>query len=90
MAEQATGTVDTGGGTDAAAVGPTYPVEHSEHNPGRPISWVSISVVIVGFVVGGVAFVPHPTWWAVWVGAGIAIVGCIMTGFAKTFSTDWY
>ena len=34
--------------------------------------------------------VPHPTWWLFWVGAGIAIVGCIITLFAKTFSEDWY
>ena len=89
MAEQATGTVDTGGST-AAAVGAAHTAEHEEHNPGRPISWVSISIIIVGFVVGGVAFVPHPTWWLVYVGGAIAIVGCIMTAFAKTFSQDWY
>ena len=43
-----------------------------------------------GEAVGGIAMVPHPTWWAFWLGAGIAIVGCLIMAFAKTFSTDWY
>ena len=39
---------------------------------------------------GGVAMVPRPTWWAFWLGVGIAVVGCLMTLFAKTFTDDWY
>ena len=85
MAEQATGSVQGTGnaGTLAHAAA-------ESHQHGRPISWIAISVIIVGFIVGGIALVPHPTWWLFWVGAGIAIVGCLITLFAKTFSEDWY
>jgi hypothetical protein len=84
VAEQATGTVQGTGNAGTLA----HAAAESHH--GRPISWVAISVIIVGFIVGGIAMVPHPTWWLFWVGAGIAIVGCIITLFSKTFSEDWY
>jgi hypothetical protein len=61
-----------------------------DHFSGRGISWVGVVVTCVGFVGGGVAFVPHPTWWAFWVSAGVAIVGLLIMAFAKTFSDDWY
>jgi hypothetical protein len=63
---------------------------HEEHNPGRPISWVGTTIVIVGFVVGGAAMIPAPHWVLFWVGAGIAIVGCLILAFSKAMSTDWY
>jgi hypothetical protein len=66
------------------------PREHSEHNSGRPISWVGTTVVIIGFTIGGVAFVPSPNWIIFWVGAGIAIVGCLILLFSKAMNTDWY
>ena len=87
MAEQASGTVEETG----AAGSPVHGTDHAlEHNSGRPISWVGVAVIVVGFTVGGIAMVPQPTWWAFWLGAGIAVVGCLMLAFAKTFSTDWY
>jgi hypothetical protein len=60
------------------------------HNSGRPISWVGTSIVIVGFVVGGIAFVPAPHWIPFWIGAGVAIVGLLVLLFSKAMSTDWY
>jgi hypothetical protein len=66
-------------------------VPHSEaHNSGRPISWVCVTIVVIGFVIGGVAFIPHPTWWAIWVGAGVAAVGFIMLVFTNAVNEDWY
>jgi hypothetical protein len=61
-----------------------------EHNPGKPMSWISVTVITIGFIVGGAAMVPHPTWWLFWLGAGIAVVGCLMVAFARTFNDDWY
>ena len=94
MAEQAT---DTVGGTGAVAgTGSAEPAvphgggEHLEHNPGRRISWVGTSVVIIGFIIGGIAFVPTPHWFWVWLGSGVAIVGCLILAFSKAMSTDWY
>jgi hypothetical protein len=87
-----TGTVDTGAGPygltpSGADDAGRFP--HPEHH-GRPISWVAVSVITIGFIVGGVGMVPHPTWWLFWTGAGIAVVGCIITAAARTLQVDWY
>jgi hypothetical protein len=86
VAEQATGTVEGTGaaGTLAHATG------HFEHNPGRRTSWIGVSIVVVGFLLGGAAFIPHLTWWLFWLGAAIAIVGCLVLAVTKTFNEDWY
>jgi hypothetical protein len=86
VAEQATGTVEGTGTAGALAHGSG----HMEHNSGRPISWVGTIVVIIGFIIGGVGFVPKPEWFVFWVGAGVAIVGCLILLFSKAMSTDWY
>ena len=70
------------GGADAAP--------HEGHNPGRPISWAGVTIVTIGFIVGGVALVPGPRWWMFWLGTGIAVVGLLILGFARTFDIDWY
>jgi hypothetical protein len=67
----------------------------SGHNSGRGISWFGTGTVIVGFVIGGVAFfmtgsAPAPNWIVFWVGAAVAILGCISLMLSKTMSTDWY
>jgi hypothetical protein len=85
VAEQATGTVQ---GTGTA--GTVAHTAEEAHHHGRPISWVGVAIVTVGFVIGGIAMVPRPTWWAFWLGAGIAVVGLLIMLFAKTFSDDWY
>jgi hypothetical protein len=86
VAEQATGTVE---GTGAAST-PAQDSAHMAHNPGRPISWVGTSIVVIGFVVGGIAFVPEPHWIPFWIGAGVAIVGLLVLAFSKAMNTDWY
>ena len=87
MADQAPGSVEPHGTGHALEHGTGHALEH---NPGKPMSWVAITVIIIGFLVGGIALVPHPTWWAFWLGVGIAVVGCVMTLYSKTFSDDWY
>ncbi len=92
MAEQASS------GTMAEATGDTgahgldvqtgLPYEHEAHH-GRPASWVAVSVIIIGFIVGGAAMVPHPIWWLFWTGAGIVVIGGIMATAARIFD-DWY
>ena len=86
MAEQATGTVEGTGTAGALAHGSS----HLEHNPGRPISWVGTVVVIIGFIIGGIAFIPKPDWIIFWIGTGVAIIGCLVLLFSKAMSTDWY
>ena len=89
MAEQASGTVEGTGTAEALAHGSA----HSGHNPGRPIAWVGTSVVIVGFIIGGIAFPianPAPNWVLFWLGTAIALVGCFILLFSKAMNTDWY
>jgi len=86
VAEQATGTVEGTGTAGALAHGSS----HMEHNPGRPISWAGTIVVIIGFIIGGIAFIPKPDWVVFWIGTGVAIVGCLILLFSKAMSTDWY
>ncbi len=88
MAEQATGAV--AGSTGGAAGTLAHGTAHAEHNPGRPMSWAGVTVVVIGFIVGAVSFVPHMTWWAFWAGTGIVVLGCLMLAFTKTFNEDWY
>ena len=89
MAEQATGAVEETSGATSVAHGADAG-HHLEHNPGKPMSWVAIAVIVVGFVVGVPAMVPHMIWWLFWLAIGIVLVGCLMVAFAKTFHDDWY
>jgi len=89
--QAASGTVaDAAGNTGAhgldAQTGVSY--GHEAHH-GRPASWVAVSIIIVGFIVGGVAMVPSPKWWLFWVGAGIVVIGGIMAA-AVHIMDDWY
>ncbi len=93
MAEQATNTVDGTGavaGTRSAGSVDVPGVDHFEHNSGRPISWVGTTIVIVGFIIGGIAMVPAPHWVIFWVGAAVAIIGCLILLFSRAMHTDWY
>lgn len=96
MAEHAADTVTSAGavaGTSAASAVPHGGAAHSEHNSGRPISWVGTILTIVGFVIGGVAFPissSGPNWIVFWVGSAVALVGLFILLFSKTMSTDWY
>jgi hypothetical protein len=92
VAEQASSGTVTGADADTGTNGvdllPGASHDHEGHH-GRPASWWAVSVIIVGFVVGGVAMVPEPKWWLFWIGAGIVVVGAIMATTAHIFD-DWY
>jgi hypothetical protein len=62
---------------------------HEAHH-GRPASWVAVSIIIVGFVVSGIALViTGQAWWLFWTGAGIIVIGGIMA-LAAHVVDDWY
>ena len=92
MTDQASsGTMaEAAGGTEESGLDllPGAPHVHEAHH-GRPASWVAVSIIIVGFIVGGVAMVPHPHWWLFWVGAGIVVIGGLMAAVGRIFD-DWY
>jgi hypothetical protein len=82
----ATSTVEGPGAVPVSAA-----THDHEHFNGRPISWVGVIITCLGFLVGGIAFFISPIpWWLFWTGAGVAVVGCIVLAFAKTFTQDWY
>jgi hypothetical protein len=53
------------------------------------VSWVAVSLITAGFLVGGLALVFGPTWWLFWVGAGLAAVGGLLA-LATNIFEDWY
>jgi len=79
-------TGDTGARALDTHVGQSYVHEHFS---GRPASWVASSIVIVGFIVGGIALPIGPTWWLFWTGVGIVVLGAII-GAAVHIFDDWY
>jgi hypothetical protein len=56
---------------------------------GRAVSWVAVSVILVAFLVGGLALVFGPTWWLFWVGIGIAVLGGLLA-VSTGITDDWY
>ena len=82
MAEQA-----RSGPQGQAALTRTTDLHASQH--GRPTSWVATSIIIVGFIVGGIALCIGPAWWLFWTGAGIVVLGALF-GAATHMMDDWY
>lgn len=56
---------------------------------GRSVSWVSVSIIMAGFLAGGIALVAGPLWWLFWVGAGLAVLGALL-GMSTHIMDDWY
>jgi hypothetical protein len=69
-----------------AQVGP--PAEHEAHH-GRPASWAVTTIVVIGFIIGGIGLCIGPSWVLFWVGAGIVVLAGIM-GAAVHIFDDWY
>jgi hypothetical protein len=56
---------------------------------GRPVSWVAVSTIMAGFLVGGFGLVLGPTWWLFWVGVAMCAVGGLLALATHIFD-DWY
>jgi hypothetical protein len=96
MAEQPGSGTLAGAADGAVGSGPDEsPVQHAaalahESFHGRPVSWIAVAIIIVGFVVGGAAMIPGPTtWWQFWTGVGIVVVGLAIGALSK-ITEDWY
>jgi hypothetical protein len=83
-----TSTGEFGSQQVAPAEGQGSPGKFVPHH-GRPVSWVSVSIIFVGFIIGGIALIVGPTWWLLWVGAAVAVIGGIL-GMATGIFNDWY
>ncbi len=62
------------------------PASRGRSGPGQT---VAVSIIIVGFIVGGIALVAGPTWWLFWAGAGIVVIGGIYA-LSVHILDDWY
>jgi hypothetical protein len=66
---------------------PGTPV-HFPHYSGRPVSWVAVSLILAGFLAGGLALV-FTVWWLFWVSVGVAALG-LLIALATGIFNDWY
>jgi nitrate/nitrite transporter NarK len=62
--------------------------EHEEYH-GRRVSWVAVTLIIVGFIIGGIALPIGPSWVLFWVGAAIVVIGVIFAASIRIMD-DWY
>jgi hypothetical protein len=72
-----------------AVTAPGHRAGYYEPFHGRPVSWVAVSIIMVGFVVGGLALIIGPTWWLFWVAIGLVVVGGLIALSTDIFE-DWY
>ena len=68
---------------------PGTPVVYPHPFHGRPVSWVAVGLIMVGFLTGGLGLVTGPVWVAFWIGAGLAVLGLLVALTTNTFD-DWY
>ena len=68
---------------------PGTPTSYPPPFHGRAVSWTAVSIVMVGFVVGGLGLVFGPSWVTFWVGVGMAVVGGLLA-LATNIFEDWY
>jgi hypothetical protein len=78
-------------GQEGGALAQPVPPSHQAPEPfhGRTVSWVAVSIIMAGFLVGGLGLIFGPTWWLFWVGAGATIVGGLLALGTRIFD-DWY
>jgi intracellular septation protein A len=74
---------------DAALAVATGAVAAHQGHHGRPVSWIAVVIIVVGFVVGGAGLIFGPAWWLFWAGTGLAAVGGILALGTGIFN-DWY
>ena len=68
---------------------PGTPVSYPPPYHGRAVSWVAVSIIMVAFLIGGLALVFGPTWWLFYASVGLAVVGGLLA-LATNIFEDWY
>jgi hypothetical protein len=56
---------------------------------GRTVSWVAVSIIMAGFLAGGLGLVLGPSWWLFWAGGALVVVGGLLALGTHIFE-DWY
>lgn len=78
---------DVPAGSGAISQAATEPVHETFH--GRPVSWVAVSAIMVGFLIGGLGLVFGPAWWAFWTGVAVCGLGGLLA-LSTGILDDWY
>jgi hypothetical protein len=65
------------------------PVAYPPTYHGRAVSWVAVSLIMIGFLCGGLALVFGPTWPVFWIGVALTVVGGLLA-LATNIFEDWY
>ena len=68
---------------------PGTPVSYPPPFHGRVVSWVAVSIIMVAFLIGGLALVFGPTWWLFYASVGLAVAGGLIA-LATNIFEDWY
>ncbi|MGH8867577.1 MAG: HGxxPAAW family protein [Actinomycetes bacterium] len=58
---------------------------------GRPMSWIAVCIIVLGFTVGGLGLVLGPAWWLFWAGVSVTGAGAIFAwaiGIMEDYSED--
>jgi hypothetical protein len=84
LADSASATGSPAEPTPGAIADPGHASYH-----GRPSSWVAVTLIVAGFLAGGLAMVFGPTWPVFWAGAGLVVVGGLLAMMTDIFE-DWY
>lgn len=59
---------------------------HQQSHGGRASSWMAVTVMLIGFTVGGVGLCLGPNWFMFWLGAGLVALGGILALVFDIFS----
>ena len=91
MADQSGAGQLAGVGQEAALAHPGPASSYTAPEPfhGRPVSWVAVSLMMAGFLAGGLGLVLGPTWWLFWAGGALVVVGGLLALGTHIFE-DWY
>lgn len=91
MTDQVGTDLRSGAGTVEGTRSDIAPASPGHYEPfhGRPVSWVAVSIIMVGFLIGGLALVFGPTWWLFWTGLGLVVIGGLLAASTNIFE-DWY
>jgi hypothetical protein len=91
MADQVGTDFRSGAGTDEGGRSDIATTTPGQYEPfhGRAVSWVAVSIIMLGFLVGGLSLVFGTIWWLFWVGVGLAVIGGLLAASTNIFE-DWY
>ncbi|WP_371780572.1 HGxxPAAW family protein [Streptosporangium subroseum] len=63
----------------------TYDDTQQAGHGGRASSWLAVTVILMGFAIGGVALCLGPNWFLFWMGAIVCVLGGILLMTFRVF-----